>query len=247
MLCPASTGSVTHSSPYHSSRRQPGESTTLFSLEDFLPRSHLVPPPSLHSCQITLHCQQAHSHLRRAPPHRLPPTAVARSAGRLLLWFLKSLVIARILRHQPPIQVEEKPGRAPRHHWEGGQVVLSGKLADQSRLLLRRGSQRSVGQLLLVMDVVQHEDRLSRKTRSLTLEPASLQGSLSTANRNHIQPDSQIARNGTFKSWLLFCIMTRPFHIESELNRVPCRGPRTLSSIYKGGSRKIIKSCYRVA
>ena len=126
----------------------------------------------------------------------------------------------------------------------GGQVVLSGKLADQSRLLLRRGSQRSVGQLLLVMDVVQHEDRLSRKTRSLTLEPASLQGSLSTANRNHVQPDSQIARKGTFKSWLLFCIMTRPFPIESELNRVPCRGPRTLSSIYKGGSRKIIKSFY---
>ena len=85
----------------------------------------------------------------------------------------------------------------------GGQVVLSGKLADQSRLLLRRGSQRSVGQLLLVMDVVQHEDRLSRKTRSLTLEPASLQGSLSTANRNHVQPDSQIARKGTFKARLL--------------------------------------------
>ena len=143
MLCPASTGSVTHSSPYHSSRRQPGESTTLFSLEDFLPRSHLVPPPSLHSCQITLHCQQAHSHLRRAPPHRLPPTAVARSAGRLLLWFLKSLVIARILR-QPPIQVESsraahtETGRLPQLRAQPRQIN------SRARFLLRRCSQRSV-------------------------------------------------------------------------------------------------------
>ena len=128
MLCPASTGSVTHSSPYHSSRRQPGESTTLFSLEDFLPRSHLVPPPSLHSCQITLHCQQAHSHLRRAPPHRLPPTAVARSAGRLLLWFLKSLVIARILR-QPPAAGRIKPRRA--HTQTGRPPNQSQAPADQ--------------------------------------------------------------------------------------------------------------------
>ena len=212
----------------HQQRPQPivhfGTRHISISLSDFPPSSH-DPIWSANPC-----CQLVHKISKIlgdcSPCQRLSATAAAGatttrppslSAQHLLPGFLKSLVIARILRHQPPIQVEWKPGRAPRHHQGGGQVVLSGKLADQSRLLLRRGSQRSVGQLLLVMDVVQHEDRLSRKTRSLTLEPASLQGSLSTANRNHVQPDSQIARKGTFKSWLLFFITTRPFHIESKL------------------------------
>ena len=162
---------------------------------------------------VTLHRASACQQLQRPVPAPALPVSQPQSPPRV------SKVSGNCPHPAPPAadpgRMEAGPRTSPPPG--GGQVVLSGKLADQSRLLLRRGSQRSVGQLLLVMDVVQHEDRLSRKTRSLTLEPASLQGSLSTANRNHVQPDSQIARKGTFKAWLLFYIMTRPLHIESKL------------------------------
>ena len=163
---------------------------------------------------MTLHRASACQQLQRPVPHNPPSQSLSTAPPPRV-----SKVSGNCPHPAPPAadpgRMEAGPRTSPPP--EGGQVVLSGKLADQSRLLLRRGSQRSVGQLLVVMDLVQHEDRLSRKTRSLTLEPASLQGSLSTANRNHVQPDSQIARKGTFKAWRLFYIMTRPFHIESKL------------------------------
>ena len=75
-------------------------------ISPILPRSHLVRPASCSlPALLTLHCS--------APP--LPTDcsgcSAARSAGRLLLWFLKSLVIARILR-QPPAAGRIKPRRA---------------------------------------------------------------------------------------------------------------------------------------
>ena len=81
-----------------------------------------LPAAHVQLCSLTLHCS--------APP--LPTDcsgcSAARSAGRLLLWFLKSLVIARILR-QPPAAGRIKPRRA--HTQTGRPPNQSQAPADQ--------------------------------------------------------------------------------------------------------------------